>query len=103
MSEKSATESAGAANEPVVDNSARSRFELKVGGQIAFADYRRKPGLLTITHVETPLDLQGGGVAARVMKGVLEYAGDNGLKVAPLCPYAEVYIRRHPEYRDLVG
>ncbi|HVY33084.1 MAG TPA: GNAT family N-acetyltransferase [Caulobacteraceae bacterium] len=103
MSGKSATGSAGAETEHVVDNPARSRFELKVGGEIAFADYRLKPGLLAITHVETPPDLQGGGVAARVMKGVLDYARDNGLKVAPLCPYAEVYIRRHPEYRDLVG
>jgi hypothetical protein len=87
----------------VVDNPARQRFELTVGDQIAFAEYRRRPGLLTITHVETPPSLRGGGVAARVMKGVLDHARASGDKVAPLCPYAEAYVQRHPEYRNLVG
>ncbi len=87
----------------VVDNPAHQRFELAVGDQIAFAEYRRRPGLLMITHVETPPSLRGGGIAARVMKGVLDHARASGDKVAPLCPYAEAYIRRHPEYRNLVG
>ena len=42
-------------------------------------------------------------VAARLMQGVLEIIRDEGIKVAPLCPYADVYIRRHPEYQNLVG
>ena len=87
----------------VIDNPALQRFELTVGDQVAFAEYRRRPGLLIITHVETPVSLRGGGVAARVMKGVLEQARASGTKVAPLCPYAEAYIRRHPQYRNLVG
>jgi predicted GNAT family acetyltransferase len=87
----------------VVDNPELQRFELKVGDQVAFAQYRRRPGLLMITHVETPISLRGGGVAARVMKGVLEQARASGTKVAPLCAYADAYIRRHPEYRNLVG
>jgi predicted GNAT family acetyltransferase len=36
------------------------------------------------------------------MQGVLETARQQGLKVAPLCPYAAAYIRRHPEFGDLV-
>jgi predicted GNAT family acetyltransferase len=87
----------------VIDNPARQRFELTVEGQIAFADYRRQPGLLIITHVVTPPALRGGGVAGRVMKGVLEWAREAGMKVSPLCPYADAYIRRHPQYQDLLG
>jgi len=26
-----------------------------------------------------------------------------GLKVRPLCPFVSLYIRRHPEYADLVA
>ena len=88
---------------PVVDNPELQRFELKVGDQIAFAEYRRRLGQLMITHVETPPSLRGGGVAARVMHGVLNHAQATGSKVTPLCAYAEAYIRRHPEYRNLVG
>ena len=95
--------SPGSGADAVVDNPTLQRFELKVGDQVAFAEYRRRPGLLMITHVETPPSLRGGGVAAPVMKGVLDHARVSETKVAPLCPYAEAYIRRHPEYRNLVG
>jgi predicted GNAT family acetyltransferase len=90
-------------NEQVIDVSARARFELKVGDDVAFAQYRRSPGLLTITHVEAPPALRGAGVAGRLMKGVLELARETGMKVQPLCSYADAYIRRHPEYADLLG
>jgi hypothetical protein len=87
----------------VVDNPARQRFELAVQGQVAFADYMCSPRFLAITHVETPVALRGGGVAGRLMKGVLEWARESGVKVAPVCTFADAYIRRHPEYQDLVG
>ncbi len=90
-------------DEQVIDMPARSRFELAIGDLVAFAEYSRRPGVLTITHVETPPPLRGGGVAGRLMEGVLAFARDEGLKVTPLCSYAQVYIRRHPEYADLVG
>jgi predicted GNAT family acetyltransferase len=95
--------SSGPDADVVSDNPGRQRFELLVEGQIAFAEYQRRPGLLLITHVETPPALRGGGVAGRLMKGMLEIIRERGIKAAPLCPYAEAYIRRHPEYQDLIG
>lgn len=86
----------------IADNQALRRFELPVDGSVAFANYRREPGRLVITHVETPPALQGGGVAGRLMKAVLDRARAEGVKVGPQCPYASAYIRRHPEYQDLV-
>ncbi len=87
----------------VIDNVADQRFEMAVDGQVAFAAYRTGPGVLLVHHVETPPALRGGGVAGRLMQGVLEIIRARGLKITPLCPYAEVYIRRHPQYQDLVG
>jgi len=86
----------------VTDNPVRHRFELAVDGQTAFAVYHREPGLLTITYVESPLALRGGGVAGRLMQGVLEQARAEGLKVVPVCGYAVAYMKRHPEYADLM-
>jgi hypothetical protein len=89
---------------PVTDNIARRRFELALeGGEVAFADYRREPGRLVITHVWTPPALRGGGVAGRLMMGLLERARSEGVKVEPVCPYAAAYIRRHRQYEDLIG
>jgi predicted GNAT family acetyltransferase len=87
----------------VIDNTARHRFELDVDGQTAFADYRREPGRLIVLHVETPPALRGGGVAARLMQGLLQSAREEGVKVTPLCAYASAFIRRHVEYQDLAG
>jgi predicted GNAT family acetyltransferase len=91
-----------AQTDAVIDNPARHRFELAVDGQIAFATYRREPGVLVIPYVESPPSLRGTGVAGRLMQGVLELARREGVKVSPLCPYAAAYIKRHPQYADLV-
>ncbi len=86
----------------VQDSPERSRFELPVGGLLAFADYRLADGRLTITHVETPEALRGSGVASRLMQGVVDAARSRGLKVAPVCPYAVAFFKRHPESQDLL-
>ncbi len=87
----------------VVDNQERNRFELEEQGLIAFADYRLVGGRLVIPHVEAPVPLRGTGTAGRLMTGLLDQARARGLKVEPLCPYAAAFIRRHPEYQDLVA
>jgi predicted GNAT family acetyltransferase len=86
----------------VVDNAAKSRFELTEEGLTAFADYRRDGQRLIIPHVEAPPALRGTGTAGRLMSGVLDIARTEGLKVVPVCPYAAAFIRRHPEYQDLL-
>jgi predicted GNAT family acetyltransferase len=86
----------------VVDNRDRSRFELEEQGLVAFADYRLDGERLVLPHVEAPPALRGTGTAGRLMTGLLDQARARGLKVAPLCPYAAAFIRRHPEYQDLV-
>lgn len=87
----------------VVDNPARSRFELVEQGLTAFADYRRDGEVLVLPHVEAPPELRGHGTAGRLMQGVLEHARAKGQKVRPLCSYAAAYIRRHREHQDLLA
>lgn len=86
----------------VVDNIARSRFELVEEGQTAFADYRRQGDRLIISYVESPPDLRGKGTAGRLMEGVLAAARAEGLKVTPICGYAVAYIRRNKQHHDLL-
>jgi predicted GNAT family acetyltransferase len=85
----------------VRDNRELQRFELPVDGHIVFADYRRQPGRLMITHVEAPVALRGAGYAGRLMRGVAEEARAEHIKVLPLCSYARAWMQRHPEYSDL--
>ena len=83
----------------VVDDG--QRFVLTQDGEEAFADYRVQEGRLILPHVEAAHALRGTGAASRLMEGVMEAARSRGLKVVPLCPYADAYMRRHPETADL--
>lgn len=87
----------------VLDNTEQHRFELEEQGLIAFADYRLHGERVVIPHVEAPEALRGTGAAGRLMTGVLELIRDRGQKVVPVCPYAVAFIRRHPEFQDLVA
>ena len=87
----------------VIDNTARQRFELEEHGRIAFATYRRDGDVVTIPHVEAPMELRGTGAAARLMEGVAQLARERSFKIAPRCPYVAAWFRRHPEAADLLG
>jgi predicted GNAT family acetyltransferase len=86
----------------VRDNPALSRFELDVEGGVAFANYRRAAGTVIITHTETPRALRGRGIASELVQGALELIRADGSKVVAGCGFVVDYLRRHPEFSDLV-
>ena len=86
----------------VTHNPAASAFEAQVGGQVARCEYRRHAGRLDIVHTEVPPSAQGQGVAGALVREALAWARAEGLRVRPLCSYAEQYMREHPETHDLL-
>lgn len=87
----------------VRDNKARSRFELDVEGGLAFANYRDTPAAVIITHTETPPALRGHGFASQLIEGALALIRADGRKVIAGCGFVVDYLRKHPEYADMVG
>lgn len=87
----------------VRDNKAQNRFELGVEGATAFANYRRVPSTVIITHTETPHALRGRGIASELVKGALELIRADGLKVVAGCGFVVDYLHKHPEFSDLVA
>ncbi len=87
----------------VRDNKDISRFELDVGDQLAFANYRLTPSTVIITHTETPRSLRGRGIASELVKGALELIRLDGRKAVAGCSFVVDYLEKHPEYADLVG
>lgn len=87
----------------VRNNTALSRYEMDVDGDVAFANYRRAPGMVVITHVETPRALRGRGIGARMVEGVLRTIRADGLKVVAGCSFARAYLAEHPEHHDLIA
>jgi uncharacterized protein len=85
------------------DNKALNRFELDVEGGMAFANYRLTPSAVVITHTETPRALRGHGIASELVEGALALIRADGRKVIGACGFVVDYLRKHPEYADMVG
>jgi hypothetical protein len=81
----------------------RSRFEIIVDGRVAgFSEYHSRPGRIVFTHTEVDGAYQGRGLAGRLIRAALDASRRKGLEVTPRCPYVADFIRRHPDYLDLV-
>ncbi|WP_114801156.1 GNAT family N-acetyltransferase [Moraxella canis] len=83
----------------VIDNKELSRFEIHKDGHVAFENYRLFDGGIAYTYTEVPEALGGQGIAAYLVKHILDDAAAKGLKVDPVCPYVRKYIDKHPEYQ----
>lgn len=68
-----------------------------------FADYAREAETLVIRHVEAEPQLRNTGAAGRFMQALVDHARGEGLKLLPLCSYAALWLKRHPETQDLVA
>jgi predicted GNAT family acetyltransferase len=95
--------STGSAQVAVRDNSAARRYELVVEGDVVGELlYRAFPDRIVLVHTEVLSSVEGRGFGARLVAGALDDIRARGLRVVPMCPFVHSYIRRHPEYDDLV-
>ncbi len=89
--------------EGLVDNERELRYEWWEGGErVGSIAYRTEPGVRVLVHTEVEPRLEGGGVGARLVGAALDDVRARGLLLVPLCPFVAAYVRRHPEYADLV-
>jgi len=86
----------------VKDNPEQHRFELEVEGKLAFSVYRRESGVVIFVHTEVPPELGGHGVGSQLANGALTLVRERGEKVFARCPFIAAYIKKHPEFQDLL-
>ena len=84
-------------------NPQASRFEVKVGDYLAVLEYFYTGRSIIFTHTGVPTEIAGQGIATKMSKVALDYARSQNLLVVPSCPFVASYIRRHPEYEDLLA
>ena len=88
----------------VQDNPGAGRFEISVDGQVVgFADYTVREGVMTMPHTVVDPAYGGRGLGTELVRVTLEEARERGLRVRPLCSFVAAYIRKHPDYGDLVA
>ena len=80
------------------------RFTADVTGGTAFISYRELSNrTLDFDHTFVPTAARGGGIASQLTAHALRYARKHGYAVVPSCPFVAAYLRRRPEYRDLIA
>jgi len=89
-------------NLTIENNQAAQCWEAHVDQHVAVAEYRRRGDTIFFIHTEVPRELEGQGVASKLVRAALDEARAQHLAVVPFCPFVAGYIRRHPDYKALV-
>ncbi|MFJ2621530.1 GNAT family N-acetyltransferase [Glutamicibacter sp. NPDC087344] len=81
----------------------RGRFALWHGSTyIGFIGYHREDDLVTLQHTIVNEEFGRRGYARALVTLVLDRLSSEGVKIIPECSYVQDYLRRYPEYQDLV-
>ena len=79
------------------------RFELRIGDElVGWSEYRPAGDSVIVAHTEIDERREGEGLGTVLVRGALDQIRTTGKSVIPTCPFTAAYIRRHPEYVDLV-
>ena len=88
----------------VIDQVDGMRYEGFVGDTLAgFVEYEDVDGERAVLHTQVLDAFEGEGIGSALARGVLDDLRARGIKVRPFCPFVAGWIRRHPDYLDVVA
>ena len=79
---------------------ANNRFTATVEGIDGFAAelvYRQVGRRLVLIHTGVPDELGGHGVGGALVRAAIDWAEEEHLVVVPKCPFANAWLRKHPD------
>ena len=83
-------------------NHEQQRFEKPVDDLLCVIDDELHELNLSLTHVLVPKPLEGRGIAGELTRAAFDWARTENYRVIPVCPYVQAWLRRRPDYQDLV-
>ena len=87
----------------VEDNPGDRRFELRVDGElVGWSEYQSAGDSVIVAHTEIDERREGEGLGSVLVRATLDHIRASGKTVIPTCTFTAAYIRRHPEYVELV-
>ena len=85
------------------DRPTSGRYVVSLDGVDAgFSVYGLRDGIVTFRHPEVDPSFEGKGLGSALARWALDDARARGLQVKALCPFIASYLKRHPEYQDIV-
>ena len=82
----------------VTHNESKSRFEVALGGRMAFVEYRVEGDEMIFTHTEVPQEFRRRGIAKKLVLAGFDVASKKRLRIVALCSYAARVLQEHPEF-----
>jgi len=87
----------------VTDDATESRYELYDDDRlIGVAAYRLSGETITFTHTQVDPEYEGQGAGSQLAREALDDSRARDRRVVVHCPFISAWIRRHPDYADLL-
>ena len=86
----------------LLDNAEKKQYEFHVDGQTPKIEYIKTKDKIYLTHTEVPKGLEGKGIGTELIRQALNDIKEKELTLVPLCPFVALFIKRNPEYKQLV-
>ncbi|MCU1366509.1 MAG: N-acetyltransferase [Ilumatobacteraceae bacterium] len=74
-----------------------NRLTTTVDGHLAELVYRQVGRRLILIHTGVPDELSGRGVGGDLVRAAVDWAEEEALVVVPKCPFANAWLRKHPD------
>lgn len=88
---------------PVTVTRQDGRFTIAGDGKsLGFSAFTDRDGQRVLYHTEVDEAFGGRGLATIVIAGALAATRADGLRIVPACPMVSAYVKKHPEYGDIV-
>jgi phosphoenolpyruvate-protein phosphotransferase (PTS system enzyme I) len=87
----------------ITHNVKLQRFEAQAGdAPLAFLSYTQEGECVILDHTFVPDELRGRGMAAALTRAALGEARNLRWRIIPRCSYVLAFVKRNPEFADLV-
>jgi predicted GNAT family acetyltransferase len=86
----------------VEHDEAHHRYNAIINGAVAGSAHYRVRDTKDFWHTEVKPEFEGQGVGSALARAVFEDLRSRGEKAKVECPFLTAYLKRHPEYADLV-
>ena len=86
----------------IINNKEKHRFEMDLGTDMAYMEYRFQNGTKVLMHTYIPEKYRGKGNAQKFIQQVLDTQRKAKTQVMVNCAAVSRFIKEHPEYNDLV-
>ncbi|WP_439883263.1 GNAT family N-acetyltransferase [Pontibacter sp. MBLB2868] len=90
-------------NKQIIHDEEDLRFYMLIGSNEAELTYTYpETEVMDFDYTFVPESDRGQGIADELVRQGLEFAKSNNYRIIPSCPVVEAYIKRNPEYKEMI-